>query len=193
VQPKANCASASRHGFTLAAFWVGLDGYEDNTVEQTGTEADCNGQTPVYDVWWELYPKLPVTIKEPVAAGDQMHAEVTEDELVLEDSTAKWTFRQSFLPGSLAFSSAEWIAEAPAKNALSDFGSVHFSAASASSEALSGGKIESGAWSDDEITLIGGSPRRPTVLATPGALEEGASAFTIQQNAVSAVRGHANK
>jgi Peptidase A4 family len=121
-----------------------------------------------------------------------MHAEVNQDQLVLEDGTAGWTVTQSFLPGSLAFSSAEWIAEAPARNALTDFGSVHFSSASASSEALSGGAIESEAWSDDAITLISGSPAHPTVLATPGALEEGASAFTIQENATGVTHGYSN-
>jgi hypothetical protein len=40
------------------------------------------------------------------------------------------------------------------------------------------------------ITLIGGSPAHPTVLATPGALEEGASAFTIEANATGVTHGH---
>ena len=190
VQPAADCEAVRKHGYALAAFWVGLDGYEDNTVEQTGSEADCEGPTPVYYAWWELYPKSAVLVDEPVTSGDHMHAEVTQEEVVLEDSTAKWTFRQPFLPGSLSFSSAEWIAEAPARNALTDFGSVHFSSASASSQALSGGAIESEAWSDDAITLVAGSPVHPTVLATPGALEEEASAFTIQENALGVTHGH---
>jgi hypothetical protein len=130
-----------------------------------------------------------VAIGEPVRPGDQMHAQVTQGELVLEDLTAGWTFKQSFLPGSLAFGSAEWIAEAPAKNALSNFGSVRFSSASASSDALSGGAIESASWADDAITLVGGSPKHPSVLAMPGALEEEARAFTIQQNAPDAKHG----
>lgn len=190
IQPAANCEAVRKHGYTYAAFWVGLDGYEDNTVEQTGTDADCSGPAPVYYAWWELYPKASVTIREPVSPGDHMHAQVTQDELVLEDLTAGWTFEEGFLPGSLAFSSAEWIAEALVKNAVTDFGSVSFSSASASSGALSGGPIESGAWSDDAITLATGSPRHPTVLATPGALEAGASAFTIQQSEAVPTHGH---
>lgn len=193
VQPVADCEAVSKHGYALAAFWVGLDGYEDNTVEQTGTEADCGGSTPVYRAWWELYPKASVAIGEPVKPGDQMHAQVTQDELVLEDLTAGWTFKQSFLPGSLAFDSAEWIAEAPAKNALTDFGSVHFSSASASSQALSGGAIESQAWSDDAITLVGSSHNDLAMRATPGALEEEARAFTIQQSASGATHGNSHR
>src|SRR6266516_1749663 len=37
VQPTAHC-TASR---TFSSFWVGLDGYTSNSVEQTGSEADC--------------------------------------------------------------------------------------------------------------------------------------------------------
>jgi hypothetical protein len=80
--------------------------------------------------------------------------------------------------------------QAPAKNALTDFGSVHFSSASASSEALAGGAIESKAWSDDAITLVGGSHAHPTVIATPGALEEEARAFTIEERTISVAQGH---
>lgn len=190
VQPAANCESVRRHSFTLSAFWVGLDGDQDNTVEQTGTEADCEGPTPVYYAWWELYPKGTVVIHREVTPGDRMHARVTQSELVLEDITSKWTFEQSYLPGSLAFSSAEWIAEAPAKNALSDFGSVHFDSASASTQAFGEGAIESPAWGDEAITLVSGSPRHLTVLAAPGALEEAASAFTIQQEEAGGAHGH---
>ncbi|MGH2902664.1 MAG: G1 family glutamic endopeptidase [Solirubrobacteraceae bacterium] len=190
VQPAANCEAVRKHGYALAAFWVGLDGYEDNTVEQTGTEADCEGATPVYYAWSELYPQSLTVIEHPVNPGDQMHAQVTQDELVLEDRSAGWTSRQSFLPGSLSFSSAEWIAEAPAQHALTDFGSVHFSSASASSGALAGGAIESGAWSDEAITLAGGHGRNASTLATPGALEEASRAFTIEEDATGVTHGH---
>src|SRR5262249_48193268 len=141
---------------------------------------------------WELYPKAPAVIEEPVRPGDQMHAEVSQNELLLEDLTAGWTVRQSFLPGSLAFSSAEWIAEAPAQNTLTDFGSVHCSSASASDEALAGGAIESEAWSDDAVTLVGGSHAHPSVVAAPGALEEEARAFTIEESAIGVAHGHSH-
>src|SRR5207302_1802466 len=38
-QPSASCTSAT----TYSSFWVGLDGDGSNTVEQTGTSADCSG------------------------------------------------------------------------------------------------------------------------------------------------------
>lgn len=185
VQPEAHCGSVAKHHYAIAAFWVGLDGYNDNTVEQTGTEADCEGAKPIYRAWWELYPKSSVLLGGTVRPGDQMHVRVTQDELVLEDITRAWKSKEGFLPGSLAFSSAEWIAEAPAKNALTNFGSVSFSGAAASSKALSEGPIESGAWSDDAITLVGGS--HSTALAMPGPLQEAGRAFTISQGTASGV------
>lgn len=49
-----------------------------------------------------------------------MHAEVTNGTLVLEDlfSERKWVAEESYESGSLGFSSAEWIAKAPARNAI---------------------------------------------------------------------------
>ncbi len=31
-----------------SSFWIGLDGYNNSTVEQTGSEVDCSGSTPEY-------------------------------------------------------------------------------------------------------------------------------------------------
>src|SRR6266536_846942 len=52
TQPAGTCTGGSRY----AAFWVGLDGYTSGTVEQIGTEADCDGRTPRYYAWYEIYP-----------------------------------------------------------------------------------------------------------------------------------------
>jgi hypothetical protein len=41
---------------TDSSEWVGIDGWSSNTVEQTGTDADCIGKTPYYYVWYEFYP-----------------------------------------------------------------------------------------------------------------------------------------
>lgn len=46
IVPTANCSGV--RGEQYAAFWVGLDGYNSDTVEQTGTLSDCQGKTPSY-------------------------------------------------------------------------------------------------------------------------------------------------
>jgi hypothetical protein len=38
--PSVNCR-VNPNG--AASFWVGIDGWDNNTVEQTGTESQCNG------------------------------------------------------------------------------------------------------------------------------------------------------
>ena len=168
-----------RHENAASAFWVGLDGHESNTVEQTGTEADCAGNTPVYYAWYELYPEKFYVIEHPIEAGQEFRAEVTQGTLRLEDLSNGWEAREEFLPRGLAFKSAEWIAEAPARGRLTDFEAVHFHDASASNATLSGGAIDASAWSDTPITLVSRHGRRTTALASPSALEDAGTAFTI--------------
>jgi hypothetical protein len=175
TQPPAECGSISPKRYSIAAFWVGLDGYESNTVEQTGTESDCSGPKPVYRAWYELYPERSFLLEGRVEAGDELRAEVTQDTLKLEDATQKWTAEEHFLPGKLEFSSAEWIAEA-AKDRLTPFGSVQFHDAAASTTAVANGPINDEAWSNEAITLV---DKRGTVLAEPGSLEANGTAFTI--------------
>lgn len=177
IQPTASC-ELKGHQFALAAFWVGLDGYNNRTVEQTGTEADCEGRQPIYYAWYELYPERLFVIEKPVQPGDELHATVTQSALVLEDRTANWIAREEFSPAGLEFSSAEWIAEAP-YNRFTNFGSVGFSDASASTAEATG---PISAWEgEDSIALVSGHGRHATTLAQPGPLEAGGSAFTISQ------------
>jgi hypothetical protein len=176
VQPTASCALKGHQG-ALAAFWVGLDGYGDRTVEQTGTEADCEGTEPIYYAWYELYPERLFVIEEPVAPGDVLRAKVTQGALELEDQTTGWTATEEFPTAGLEFSSAEWIAEAPF-NRLTDFGGVGFTDAGASTAEATG---PIGAWENDDVTLVANNGRHAAALAEPGPLEAGGSAFTITQ------------
>ena len=73
---------ASNSGSALAAFWVGIDGYSSNTVEQTGTLiATSSAQTtygvPAYSAWYEFYPAGMVIINNKVTPGDVIYANVT--------------------------------------------------------------------------------------------------------------------
>ncbi len=72
TQPTAKCS-----GTAYSSFWVGLDGDTSNTVEQTGTDADCSGSTPQYYAWYEMYPKFPVNLSGTVRPGDHLSASVT--------------------------------------------------------------------------------------------------------------------
>ena len=137
IQPRARCGhSAGTKQF--AAFWVGLDGFNSKSVEQTGTDSDCNGTTPHYYGWFEMFPAAPVNFKNPLKPGDHMSASVTftgtaKYTLVLTDTTRHWTHTIVRRNATFARSSAEVITEAPSSGAtgavlpLANFGTVRFS------------------------------------------------------------------
>src|SRR5438270_3710030 len=57
--------------------WVGIDGYNSSTVEQTGTEQDTSASGAHYSAWYEMYPNAPVTLNMAIHPGDVMSASVT--------------------------------------------------------------------------------------------------------------------
>ena len=133
MQPRGTCTRGARY----SSFWVGLDGFQSNTVEQTGTEVDCIGSRAQYYSWHEMYPAFPVYFRNPVRPGDRFTASVTSRgggryTLALADISRGWRHAiQATLTGA-ANSSAEVIAEAPSSSIgvlpLADFGTVRFSA-----------------------------------------------------------------
>jgi len=156
TEPAASCSGS---GAQYAAFWVGLDGYNSGSVEQTGTDSDCNGSSPDYYGWYEMYPADPVYFSNPVAPGDSITASVTFSgtetyTLVLTDSTQGWTQTITQNESGLARSSAEVITEAPSSSSgvlpLADFGTVNYSASGANGSSLGG-------QSPTPIVMINGS------------------------------------
>ena len=53
--PKVTCGKGSSTEY--ASFWVGIDGWDSSTVEQTGTDSDCSNGKPSYYAWYEFYPE----------------------------------------------------------------------------------------------------------------------------------------
>jgi hypothetical protein len=76
--PTANCSQPKADGPALSSEWVGIDGYNTGTVEQTGTAAYCSshGATPVYYLWWEFYPYNSAQYVYTANAGDLVQAYV---------------------------------------------------------------------------------------------------------------------
>ncbi|HXQ94923.1 MAG TPA: G1 family glutamic endopeptidase [Thermoplasmata archaeon] len=131
VQPTLTCTSANR----WSSFWVGIDGDGSNTVEQTGTEADCSSGTAVYSAWYEFYPAFPFNFPITVHPGDTMKASVKYVSstvgftVTLTDVTTGVSSHHSKKVPTAKHHSAEWIAEAPSSSSvlpLSDFGTAHF-------------------------------------------------------------------
>ncbi|WBP85209.1 G1 family glutamic endopeptidase [Kitasatospora cathayae] len=172
VQPAVTCSGTN----TWSSFWVGLDGDGSNTVEQTGTEADCSSGRPVYSAWYEMYPQYPSNFSSTVRPGDHFTASVTTNgsgsfTLTLSDTTAGWSHTVNKSLKSAALASAEVIAEAPSSSSgvlpLSDFGSVSFSGSTVNGQALGG-------FSPDNITMASGG----TTKATTSSLS-GGSSFSV--------------
>jgi peptidase A4-like protein len=203
TQPAANCSSTATapkpgngrgngngngHGgggggsarSSYSSFWVGLDGYSSSTVEQTGTDADCNGTTPVYYGWYEFYPAFPVSFPDPVSPGDSMSAEVSVSggnvTITLTDGTKHWSHQASQPSSGYALSSAEWIAEAPSSGKvlpLANFGTVTFSGASA----IGGGRSGSiSQFTYDPITMATNTGQ---TKAAPTGLSANGSSFSV--------------
>jgi hypothetical protein len=156
---------------SYSSFWVGLDGYSSNTVEQTGTDADCSSGVPQYYAWYEMYPKYPSNISS-VQPGDAMSASVTTDgvgrfTLTISDA-GRWTFSTTQRLNHASLSSAEVIAEAPSSRGgvlpLANFGSVSFGASTANGASLA-------SFNPDGITMTSGS----TVKAQPGNISSNGS------------------
>lgn len=142
AEPAATCPSTQ---VQYASFWVGLDGYKSHTVEQTGSDSDCIGNTPSYYGWYEMYPAYPVNFPNPVSPGDVMSASVAFSgtktyTLVLKDVTRGWTQTITKNASGLDRSSAEVITEAPTGSAgvlpLSDFGTVKYKKTMANGESM---------------------------------------------------------
>ena len=138
TEPAGKCSSGQQY----SSFWVGLDGYNSSTVEQTGSEVDCSGSTPQYYSWYEMYPAYPVNFSNRVRPGDHFTGSVTyagsnKFTLKLSDTTQGWSHTVSKTLSGAARSSAEVIAEAPCCTSsggilpLADFGTVNFTGASA--------------------------------------------------------------
>jgi Peptidase A4 family len=125
TEPAVSCAAAG----TYASFWVGLDGYDDSAVEQTGTEVDCTARTAHHYAWYELYPAAPVYSASPVSPGDSMTATVTATTtdhftLTVRNATKGWTFTTTKTQSGAPRTSAEVILEVPATPPVT--GSVTF-------------------------------------------------------------------
>ncbi|HWG26280.1 G1 family glutamic endopeptidase [Actinospica sp.] len=127
IQNAGTCTSGD--GQTDMSPWVGLDGFSDSTVEQTGTSVDCNGASSDYYAWYEMYPAGVVIINKTVKAGDSFtgtvtHTSGTTYKLVLTNNTEGWTFSVS-KKLSAKDSSAEAVMEMAA-NSLTKFGTDPF-------------------------------------------------------------------
>ena len=120
---------------TYSSAWIGVDGFNNSNLIQTGTEEDYYSGAAHYNAWWEILPAAETEIAPssyPVSPGDRMSASIykttqtittgggrhgrgsTEPAwvIIIKDTTKGWSFStQQGYTGS--GTSAEWVMEAP--------------------------------------------------------------------------------
>jgi hypothetical protein len=158
--------------------WVGIDGANSNTVEQIGTDSDCQSGRPVYYAWYEMYPKSLVLLGLAVHPGDSFTGQVTRAAsgafvLKLTNNTTRASFQTTQSSKRARRTSVEWVMEGPSNGLLSNFGTEPFSAASAT---ISGSTRNLGSFGNAErITMV---TSQGVARAVPSAIS-GGTAFSV--------------
>lgn len=107
--------SASRKA-TYSSDWVGIDGFNNSDLIQTGTESDYYNGSAHYDAWWEILPAAETVIPSiTVRPGDTVTASITKGSgsswtITITDGGRSFTTTQTYTGPQ---TSAEWIEEAP--------------------------------------------------------------------------------
>ena len=103
---------------SYSSAWVGIDGFNNNNLIQTGTESDYYSGAAHYYAWWEILPAAETRITSmTVRPGDLMSATITKGSgnswtITISDTTngGSFTTNQTYTgPGT----SVEWVEEAP--------------------------------------------------------------------------------
>ncbi len=173
-------------GLSEAAFWVGLDGYSSQRIEQIGVIAEAEtGYTSYYYAFYAMGSGSAVSIAQ-VLPGDNISVAVSYDSSTDKyglyiDDTSRPGINETLTPSAgtnPAPSSAEWIAEANGilgtpPYPLANFGSVTFTNASATDSGPTTGTLN--AFSSTKINLV------PTsgLSANTGPLSTDGSSFTV--------------
>jgi hypothetical protein len=177
IVPKVNPAVAVVT--TYASTWIGLDGFANRNLIQTGTESDVINGVVHYDAWWEILPAAERVIpKMTVSPGDHMTASISNG------SGKKWTINLTDTTSGAVFTvtrnykglgaSAEWIVERPQVGrtlaTLSNFGTTVFAG-------LTANGITPGLTPSEAISMVGNIGT--IVISTPSAPSPLRDAFTV--------------
>jgi Peptidase A4 family len=186
---------------TDSSIWVGIDGYGNGTVEQTGTQQAVVDGVPVYRAWWEMYSVIDKQDQQTITSmtvmpGDSITASVQfmtngpmaglfrlsiTDNSRPNDSFTTYQTSQETQSPLAARSTAEWIVEAPTVSgaiaSVPNFGSVPFTGASAVINGISG-PINSSSWQSTAIVLA----QDGVIYDSTSVLTSSGSSFVVTYN-----------
>jgi Peptidase A4 family len=175
--PIMNCAGVPD---TFSSHWVGLDGFNSNTVEQEGIESDCIGGKQRIFAWREVFPRAeqPFTTLK-IRPGDSITATTTflrsthKFKLRVKNNTTGQhrTVRQRCAGAICHRTSAEVISEAPTVNgqqsALAPYGAQAYSAIRITNGRGKSGGIRNRHWTAFRIFQIGKNSGHLIAAPTP--------------------------
>ena len=182
--PSLDCTGVTAASGAWSAHWIGLDGFRSTstTVEQTGLVAWCNGTTPVYAPFWEMFPNAPGYPSITVNAGDTISMSVYYNRstrkftLTFSDTTSgqKFTRTRACPAGATCRrNSAEAISEAPFDTTtssvlpLADFQTASFANVSiTNTSGTHRGGLQSSFWNTSQITQAAGNGTNTTITGT---------------------------
>jgi len=183
--PYVDCTSTPD---SFSGHWVGLDGASNGTVEQDGILAACQGSTPQYAAWYEMFPQPPVypdiTIRpgNSIVASVYFSASTNRFTLRVTDTTngEHFTVTRACPAGSTcARASAEAISEAPSGGSgilpLTDFRAEGYSGITVTSRYGRRGGLRSPFWNTLAVTT---QNTTGTVLDQPTGIFRG-TAFSM--------------
>jgi hypothetical protein len=182
--PSLDCTGVTAASGAWSAHWIGLDGFRSTstTVEQTGLLAGCNGTTPVYAPFWEMFPNAPGYPSITVNAGDTISMSVYYNRstrkftLTFSDTTngQKFTRTRACPAGATCRrNSAEAISEAPFDTTtstflpLADFHTASFAnVAITNTSGTHRGGLQSSFWNTSQITQAAGNGTNFTITGS---------------------------
>lgn len=171
---------------SYCAFWVGIDGFSNSTVEQIGTAHDFINGVAQHYAWFEMYPAASFIIGGfPLTSGDVISASVEYVgngifTLRLINNTKKvlTTIPSSYTTSLTAQrSSAEWIVEAPFLNGvlpLNNFGFAYLWGCIANINGVLA-QFNNSSWQNGAVTMVTNNGTAKAIPSLP--LQDNGSFF----------------
>ncbi len=195
-------APGSTSSATYSSEWIGIGGYSDDTLVQTGTESDYYDGAAHYTAWYEVLPAAETPISGiSVSPGDIINASVTQvpgtsDEwnVTLVDVTQHKGF-SIIVTYSSSQKSSDWVEERPelcsgsscSLTTLASFGTAYYGSDNTGVPGTNFANMGSGTEPISSmpgvtsITMVSENGRTLTTLATPSALSTDGTSFTVSE------------
>jgi hypothetical protein len=169
---------------TFSGVWVGIGGYGEETLIQTGTEQESINGRGFYYAWYEVLPDDLVRIPNlRIRPGDTISASISR----ISENANTWSIEISDVTRGQHFDkvvvytssrlSAEWIVERPKVNdtvsTLANFGNVTFTESKATLDGVTGAI---GNFSYTQLVMVGADKNH---LVSVSSLDGAGSSFTV--------------